>query len=87
MVGKTHQSLEPPSSATYIGQGKVREVADDAEMLDAETVVFDEELSPVQLKNLDNSLGEDVRVCDRTALTLDIFSQRARTKEGKLQVL
>lgn len=85
-MGKTHQALEPPSSATYIGQGKVREVAKDVDTLEAETVVFDEELSPAQLKNLNNSLGEDVRVCDRTALTLDIFSQRARTKEGKLQV-
>ncbi|GMH41293.1 hypothetical protein BSKO_09203 [Bryopsis sp. KO-2023] len=86
VVGKTHQSLEPPSPATYIGQGKVREVSETANSLEVDTVVFDQELSPIQLKNLDESLGEDTRVCDRTALTLDIFSQRAMTKEGKLQV-
>lgn len=86
MVGRTQQYLEPPCPATYIGSGKVQEVVQSADKLEVETVVFDDELSPMQLKNLDESLGDSARVCDRTALTLDIFSQRARTREGKLQV-
>ncbi len=61
--------------------------------LDVETVIFDDELSPGQLRNLERQLGAakgggegSVRVCDRTALILDIFLQRARTREGQLQV-
>jgi GTP-binding protein HflX len=52
----------------------------------ADTVVFDDELSPGQLRNLERALGGEARLCDRTALILDIFSQRAATREGKLQV-
>lgn len=80
------QVLSRPDPASYIGSGKVVEVADAVHRLGAQTVIFDDELSPAQLRNLERRLGEDVRVCDRTALILDIFSQRAATREGQLQV-
>lgn len=89
VVGSTYQVLETPNMATYIGSGKVAEVSRAVKALQVDTVVFDDELSPGQLRNLERAFGGaegGVRVCDRTALILDIFSQRAQTKEGKLQV-
>ncbi|GAQ89368.1 hypothetical protein KFL_005150010 [Klebsormidium nitens] len=86
VVGTTHQKLEHPNPKTYVGSGKINEIARAVEASGAETVVFDDELSPGQLRNLEKVFGDSVRVCDRTALILDIFSQRAATKEGKLQV-
>ena len=74
------------SPRTYIGTGKLAEVAASVARTDAETVIFDDELTPGQLRNLSKVLGDGVRLCDRTALILDIFSQRAATKEGQLQV-
>ncbi|KAI7836581.1 hypothetical protein COHA_009542, partial [Chlorella ohadii] len=71
---------------TYIGSGKVQEIMSAVANTGATTVIFDDELSPGQLRNLEKALGESVRLCDRTALILDIFSQRAQTREGKLQV-
>lgn len=62
------------------------EIAASVAGLGVETVIFDDELSPGQQRNLEKALGRDVRICDRTALILDIFSQRAATREGKLQV-
>lgn len=70
--------------AFYIGKGKVNEIKDYCEKLDAEFVVFNNELTGSQVKNLEEILG--IRVIDRTNLILDIFSERARTKEAKLQV-
>jgi len=84
VVGATSQKLQTPHVATYIGKGKVEEVANDARELDANVVIFDDELSPSQQRNLEKALG--VKVIDRTALILDIFATRARTREGKLQV-
>ncbi len=86
MVGSTYQHLETPSPRTYIGTGKLNEIAASVARTDAETVIFDDELTPGQLRNLSKVLGESVRLCDRTALILDIFSQRAATREGQLQV-
>jgi GTP-binding protein HflX len=92
-MGSTYQILEAPNMSTYIGAGKVAEVARAVRAWRADTVIFDDELSPGQLRNLEKAFsggkegaGEAVRVCDRTALILDIFSQRAATREGKLQV-
>ncbi len=68
----------------YIGKGKVNEIKDYCEKLDAEFVVFNNELTGSQVKNLEEIIG--IRVIDRTNLILDIFSERARTKEAKLQV-
>lgn len=86
VVGSTHQRLDRPNPRSYIGSGKVAEVLTTIRALDVETVIFDEELSPGQLKNLEKAFGPDVRVCDRTALILDIFNQRAATREAALQV-
>ncbi|MGM0653296.1 MAG: GTPase HflX [Bacillota bacterium] len=78
------QKRNTPDRAYYIGRGKVEELTALVEMLDANMVIFNKELSPSQIRNLDNSLG--VRVVDRTALILDIFARRALSREGKLQV-
>ena len=86
VVGQTFQSLESVSPRTYIGSGKTLEVEGAVDELDADTVIFDDELTPGQLRNLEKAWGDKIRLCDRTALILDIFSQRAATKEGQLQV-
>ncbi|CAH9080938.1 unnamed protein product [Cuscuta epithymum] len=86
VVGSTYQKLSTPNPRTYIGSGKVSEVKSAIHSLGAESVIFDDELSPGQLRNLEKSFGADVRVCDRTALILDIFNQRAATREASLQV-
>ncbi|MCO5563000.1 hypothetical protein L7F22_016636 [Adiantum nelumboides] len=86
VVGSTYQKLAHPNPRTYIGSGKVAELRAEIRALEVETVIFDDELSPGQLRNLEKALGNEVRVCDRTALILDIFSQRAATREATLQV-
>jgi len=86
VVGQTHQNLESPHPATYIGSGKVGEVKEAITALDAGTVIFDDELSPAQQRNLEKGFGENVKVLDRTALILDIFAQHASSREGKAQV-
>jgi GTP-binding protein HflX len=78
------QERPRPDPATFLGSGKVAMLALACDEADAELVVFDNELSPAQLRNLERSLGR--RVIDRTQLILDIFARRARTREGKLQV-
>lgn len=110
-VGRVVQSRRAPDASTYVGPGKVHEIAQECERLDAGTVVFDGELTPRQVKRLEDALnrkgkgeeggeaaetgasaakraaeGPAVKVVDRTQLILDIFAQRAQTKEGKLQV-
>ena len=84
VVGRVIQSLERPNTATIIGSGKVQEVAELCENMEIDTVIFNDELSGAQLRNLEDALG--VRVIDRTILILDIFADRATSKEGKLQV-
>ncbi|XP_031269016.1 uncharacterized protein LOC116127493 [Pistacia vera] len=86
VVGSTYQKLTSPNPRTYIGSGKVAEIKSAIHALGVETVIFDDELSAGQLRNLEKALGGDVRVCDRTALILDIFNQRAATHEAALQV-
>jgi len=89
VVGQVTQALEAPYAATYIGTGKVNEVISLLEGSGAKTVVFDDELSPGQQRNLEKCFGGEkkgIKVVDRTALILDIFAQHAQTKEGKLQV-
>lgn len=71
-------------AATYMGEGKLEEVKCAVESLEIDTVIFDDELSPVQLRNIADFL--EVKVIDRTILILDIFAMRARSGEGKLQV-
>ncbi len=84
VVGTTTQRLDHPHVATYIGKGKVDEVKEAARAAEANVVVFDDELSPSQQRNLEKALG--AKVIDRTALILDIFATRAQTREGRLQV-
>jgi len=84
VVGMTTQKLDHPNVATYVGSGKVEEVELERKRLDANVVIFDDELSPSQQRNLEKALG--VKVIDRTALILDIFATRAQTREGRLQV-
>uniref|UniRef100_A0A5B7BDQ1 Putative GTPase HflX n=1 Tax=Davidia involucrata TaxID=16924 RepID=A0A5B7BDQ1_DAVIN len=86
VVDSTYQKLATPNPRTYIGSGKVAEIKSAIHAFDVETVIFDDELSPGQLRNLEKAFGGDVRVCDRTALILDIFKQRAATHEAALQV-
>ncbi|KAK4387495.1 GTPase HflX [Sesamum angolense] len=86
VVGSTYQKLASPNPRTYIGSGKVAEIKSAIHAFGVETVIFDDELSPGQLRNLEKTFGGDVRVCDRTALILDIFNQRAATREAALQV-
>lgn len=83
-VGRMEQNMESANTATYIGSGKVEEVREAARALEAELVIFDNGLSPIQLRNLQREL--DCPVMDRTTLILEIFSERARTREAKLQV-
>ena len=84
VVGDGTQKLETRVAATFIGSGKAKEFADDCRAQDVDTVIFDDELSPAQSRNLEEVFG--CKILDRTALILDIFAQRARTKEGKLQI-
>lgn len=78
------QNLQKPETATFVGTGKLQEIAEICEQQEIDLLVFDSELSPTQIKNIE--AATDVRVVDRTTLILDIFAQRARSKEGKLQV-
>ncbi len=78
------QNVDAANAATFVGSGKAEELKDAVQSLDANLVIFDQELSPSQQRNLDKML--DARVIDRTQLILDIFAKRARTREGQLQV-
>jgi GTPase len=84
VVGRVTQERKTPTPALYFGKGKVEEIKALSQRERAELMISDDPLSPVQERNLGGSLG--LRVIDRTALILDIFAQRARTMEGKLQV-
>ena len=86
VMGRTSQAMQNPSPSTFLGSGKVQELRETVSALRIQSVVFDEELSPAQGRNLQDALGGKVQVLDRTMLILQIFSQRARTREAKLQV-
>ena len=83
-VGRIIQRRESPDPSTYIGKGKLEELKTLQMETQATTVIFDDQLSPAQQRNLESTL--EVKVLDRTALILDIFAQRARSHEGQLQV-
>ena len=84
IVGNGTQKMPTPIAATYIGKGKAEEFAAFCKENLVDTVIFDDELSPAQSRNLEKMF--ECKVLDRTALILDIFAQRARTREGKLQI-
>ncbi len=86
VVGQASQLLEHPNAVTYIGSGKVDEVKALVEENMANVVIFDFELSPRHLRELEEKIGPEVQIIDRTALILDIFAQHANTREGYLQV-
>lgn len=84
VLGRMIQNLERPNTATFIGKGKVEELAEMCTAMEVDTVIFNDELSGMQIRNLEEAVG--VRVIDRTILVLDIFAARATSREGKLQV-
>ncbi|MDP6510602.1 MAG: GTPase HflX [Dehalococcoidia bacterium] len=84
VVGRLSQHLVRPSSRFYMGEGKLSEATDLIQPLGYNLLICDDELSPIQGRNLELALG--LKVLDRTALILDIFARRARTREGQLQV-
>lgn len=86
VVGSEQQKINTPNPATFIGSGKVEEIKVLIENLNADMVIFDEELSPRNFRELEKEFGVKTRVIDRTTLILDIFAQHAQTREGQLQV-
>ena len=84
IIGNGTQKLDVPVAGTFIGTGKADEFANHCRKEDVDTVIFDDDLSPAQSRNLERVFN--CKVLDRTSLILDIFAQRARTKEGKLQI-
>ena len=84
VVGQTYQKLDRINPATLIGPGKVEELKAMKEALDCNLIIFDEELSPRQQRELEKALK--VKIIDRTVLILDIFARHARTHEGRIQV-
>ena len=84
VIGMLIQNKSDLESATYMGEGKLTELAELVASMEADAVVFDDELSPVQLRNITDALG--CKVLDRSMLILDIFAMRAKSGEGKLQV-
>jgi GTP-binding protein HflX len=86
VVGQATQNIRAPNPKTFIGSGKVEEVKALVEEVQADIIVFDEELSGRHLRELESIFGEQIRIIDRTALILDIFAMHANTREGALQV-
>ena len=84
IIGQGTQKLETPVAGTFIGSGKADEFAAHCRAEAVDTVIFDDELSGAQARNLEKIF--ECKILDRTSLILDIFAQRARTREGKLQV-
>jgi GTP-binding protein HflX len=84
VLGRATQRLESPVAGTFIGTGKAKELAIQCKEQQVDTVIFDDELSGAQARNLEKIF--ECKILDRTSLILDIFAQRARTREGKLQV-
>jgi GTPase len=86
VVGQASQNVKQINPATFVGSGKIGEIIEEIQYLDANVVIFDDELSPRHQRELEKRFGEDIRLLDRSALILDIFAQHARTREGALQV-
>lgn len=84
VVGELSQRLEKPIAGSYMGTGKIQELKDLCEALDAKTIIFDHDLSPKQISNIEKETGR--KVVDRSELILDIFASRATTREAQLQV-
>ncbi len=85
VAGVMAQQLDAPSQ-TYVGKGKLDEIREARRAVGFDSVICDDELTPTQQRNLERALGDSVKTLDRTALILDVFARRARTREGRLQV-
>ena len=85
VIGKITQRISKINSATFIGKGKANQIINQATELNAKLIIFDDELSPAQIKNYHN-LSDKIKVLDRSGLILDIFRKHARTKEATTQV-
>jgi GTPase len=83
-VGSLISARKYPHPGTYVGEGKLKEISERSAEVEADLIIFDEDLTPTQERNIENILGQ--RILGRTGLILEIFAQRARTHEGKLQV-
>lgn len=86
VAARFSQRLEAPNPYTYLGKGKLEELSLAAASAGADTLIFDDELTPAQARNVERLLGDGLKVLDRTGLILDIFAQHARTREGQIQV-
>lgn len=84
VVGVEKQRRAAPDNATYVGRGKLQDLRQQRSALNADTFIFDDELTAIQIRNIEAELS--AKIIDRTALILDIFAARAKTREGKLQV-
>jgi GTP-binding protein HflX len=84
VLKKFMQKLEYPNTATFVGSGKLQEIGDYMKMMEVDTIIFDDELTPSQLRNIERAL--ECKVLDRTNLILDIFAKRAQTAHAKTQV-
>ena len=86
ILSTTTQSRYKPDAATFIGKGKLEGIISQAAELECDLIIFNDDISPTQIKNLQNIAGKELKVIDRTGLILDIFTKHAKTKEAKTQV-
>jgi GTP-binding protein HflX len=86
VAGRLSQRLAEPNPYTYVGKGKLEELCTELASDGVATVIFDDELTPAQTRNIGRVLGDGIKVLDRTALILDIFAQHAQSREGQIQV-
>ena len=86
IIGKFTQSRNTPDATTFIGKGKAQTIINQAIELECHLIIFNDDISPTQIKNLQKIAGETTKVIDRTGLILDIFTKHAKTKEAKTQV-
>ena len=86
IIGKFTQNRSKPNPATFIGKGKAETIINQASELDCNLIIFNDDISPTQIKNLQKIAGETTKIIDRTGLILDIFTKHAKTKEAKTQV-
>jgi GTPase len=86
IIDHVTQKRHKIDAATFIGKGKLERILEQAEMLSCNLIIFNDEINPNQIKNIQNIAGENIKILDRTGLILDIFSKHARTKESKTQI-
>jgi len=84
--GHSIQNRQAPDPSTFIGKGKVESIINQAKELKCDLIIFNNDISPTQIKNLQRAAGEDLKIIDRTGLILDIFTKHAKTREAKTQV-